>query len=80
MEPATPSRASRIHTVRGHKVMLDPELAELYGVSTKAVVQAVKRNPPRFPPDFMFSLTEREAAHLKSQIVTSSPSPRNWGG
>lgn len=60
--------------------MLDADLADLYGVPTKALVQAVKRNPARFPPDFMFSLTEQEAAHLRSQIVTSSSSSRNWGG
>jgi hypothetical protein len=70
----------RIHTVRGHKVMLDADLAELYGVSTKALVQAVKRNPARFPPDFMFSLTDQETANLRSQIVTSSLPSRNWGG
>ena len=60
--------------------MLDADLAELYGVPTKALVQAVKRNPDRFPPDFMFMLTEQEHAILRSQIVTSSSSPRSWGG
>jgi hypothetical protein len=70
----------RIHTVRGHKVMLDADLAELYGVPTKALVQAVRRNPARFPLDFMFSLTEQDVADLRSQIVTSSSPPRNWGG
>jgi hypothetical protein len=68
--------AQRIHTVRGHKVMLDADLAELYGVSTKALIQAVKRNPRQFPPDFMFSLTEQEAANLRSQIVTSNAAHR----
>jgi hypothetical protein len=60
--------------------MLDADLAELYGVPTKALVQAVKRNPARFPPDFMFSLTEQETANLRSQIVTSSSPSGNWGG
>jgi ORF6N domain len=58
--------------------MLDSDLADLYGVSTKALLQAVKRNPVRFLPDFMFSLTEQEAENLRSQIVTSSLQPRNW--
>ena len=74
------SLAERIRTVRGHKVLLDAELAELYGVPTRALVQAIKRNPARFPPDFMFSITEQEVADLKSQIVTSSFSTRTWGG
>jgi hypothetical protein len=76
---ATPL-ADRIRTVRGQKVMLDAELAELYGVPTKALIQAVRRNPARFPADFMFSVTEQEVANLKSQIVTSSSSARTWGG
>ncbi|MEK9133561.1 MAG: ORF6N domain-containing protein, partial [Pseudomonadota bacterium] len=46
---------ARIVNIRGHRVMLDADLAALYGVPTKALVQAVKRNPGRFPPDFMFS-------------------------
>jgi hypothetical protein len=80
---STPSAlplAERIRTIRGHKVMLDAELAELYGVPTRALVQAVKRNAARFPSDFMFSITEHEVADLKSQIVTSSFSSRTWGG
>lgn len=60
--------------------MLDSDLSELYGVPTKALVQSVKRNPARFPRDFMFSLTEQEAANLRSQIVTSSAPARSWGG
>jgi len=60
--------------------MLDADLAELYGVSTKALVQAVKRNPARFPSDFMFPLTEQEVANLRSQIVTSRFVLRTWGG
>ncbi len=62
--------AQRIRTVRGHKVLLISDLAALYEVSTKALVQAVKRNPERFPADFMFHLTEQEVRPLRSQIVT----------
>ncbi|HQP35552.1 MAG TPA: ORF6N domain-containing protein [Polyangiaceae bacterium] len=62
--------------MRGHKVMLDQDLASLYGVQTKVLIQAVKRNIGRFPPDFMFQLTDQEFANLRSQSVTSSA----WGG
>jgi len=62
--------------IRGQKVMLDADLAELYGVETKVLVQAVKRNLERFPEDFMFQLSQEEFAILRSQIVTSS----DWGG
>jgi ORF6N domain-containing protein len=55
--------------------MFDADLAALYGVETRALVQAVKRNAERFPQDFMFQLTDKEAEHLRSQFVTSS-----WGG
>jgi phage regulator Rha-like protein len=58
--------------VRGEKVMLDSDLAEIYGVETKALNQAVKRNASRFPVDFMFQLTAKEAESLRSQIVTSN--------
>jgi hypothetical protein len=61
----------RIYLVRGHKVMLDSELAELYQVSTKVFNQAVSRNRNRFPEDFMFQLTMEEDRSLRSQIVTS---------
>ena len=61
--------------VRGKKVMLDRDLAQLYGVVTKVLLQSVKRNKRRFPEDFMFVLTTQEVTNLKSQIVTSS-----WGG
>jgi len=60
----------RIVQVRGHKVMLDADLAELYGVSTKVLNQAVSRNRARFPVDFMFQLTADEHAALRSQTVT----------
>ena len=59
-----------IHTIKGHKVMLDSDLAELYGVTTKVLNQAVKRNIRRFPNDFMFQLTKDEAMRLRSQFVT----------
>jgi hypothetical protein len=61
---------SRICTIRGQKVLLDSDLAALYGVATKVLVQAVKRNLQRFPADFMFHLTEQELRALRSQIVT----------
>lgn len=61
----------RILVLRGHKVMLDRDLASLYGVDTKALNQAVRRNLDRFPADFMFQLTPEEAARLRSQSVTS---------
>ena len=64
--------ANKIYFIRGKKVMLDRDLAELYGVLTKALNQAVKRNPERFPGDFMFQLTKEETKNWKSQIVTSN--------
>ncbi len=60
----------RIILLRGYKVMLDSDLADLYGVDTKALIQAVKRNIGRFPTDFMFQLNYQEVARLRSQIVT----------
>lgn len=61
-------RISRsILVLRGHKVLLDEELAALYGVTTSALVQPVKRNIGRFPPDFMFQLTAAEQTVLRSQ-------------
>ena len=62
----------RIHMMRGEKVMLDEDLAQLYGVETKVFVQAVKRNLTRFPPDFMFRLQKAEFESLRSQNVTSN--------
>ena len=67
--------ATKILLVRGKKVMLDRDLAELYGVSVKVLNQAVRRNKKRFPEDFMYQLTRQEFTNLKSQFVTSS-----WGG
>jgi ORF6N domain len=63
----------RIYLVREKKVMLDSELAELYGVETKVFNQAVRRNQDRFPADFMFQLSKQEAESLRSQIVTLKP-------
>ena len=65
----------KIFIIRGIQVMIDRDLAKLYGVETKALNQAVKRNADRFPSDFMFQLTKDEFENLKSQFVTSS-----WGG
>ena len=65
---------NRILSIRGHRVMLDADLAVLYGVTTGALNQAVKRNAERFPGDFMFRLTAEEGAYLKSQIVISNRS------
>jgi hypothetical protein len=57
--------------IRGHKVMVDADLAALYGVETRVLVQAVKRNTNRFPSDFMFQLSDEDANLLRSQIVIS---------
>jgi hypothetical protein len=79
---AAESVEQRILSIRGQKVMIDADLAELYGVGTKVLNQAVKRNSDRFPQDFMFQLTPEESEGLKeylgttalrSQIVTSNP-------
>ena len=71
----TATIAQRIQIIRCHKVLLGNYLAELYGVEHRALMQAVRRNPARFPEDFMFQVSEAEWADLKSQFVTSS-----WGG
>ena len=60
----------KIYEIRGHKVMLDFDLAELYKVETKVLNQAVKRNTGRFPVDFMFRLSKKEWFLMRSQIVT----------
>ena len=62
---------SKIYVIRGQRVMLDFDLAAMYGVETKALNQSVKRNIERFPEDFMFQLTKGEFEILRSQIVTS---------
>jgi ORF6N domain len=66
---------SKIYSVRGVRVMFSHDLAELYGIETKVLLQAVRRNLNRFPEDFQFSLTNQEFTVLRSQTVTSS-----WGG
>ena len=80
--PENVSIKSMIRVIRGQQVMLDFDLAFLYGVETKALNQAVKRNINRFPEDFMFKLTKSELEILRSQIVTSNPIERqqntNW--
>ena len=63
---------NKIYFIRDRKVMLDRDLAELYGVKTKALKQAVSRNIDRFPDDFMYKLNKNEFAHWRSQIVTSN--------
>ncbi|MGJ1321965.1 ORF6N domain-containing protein [Sphingobacterium faecium] len=67
---------NKIYVFRGHKVMLDSDLAELYGIETKVLKQAVRRNISRFPDDFMFELLENEFEFLRSQIVTSKADKR----
>jgi len=66
----------KIFEIRGQRVMLDADLAELYGVETRYIPRAVKRNPGRFPPDFAFQLSPEEWANLKSTFGISSL----WGG
>src|SRR5690606_40409702 len=66
---------NKIYEFRGQKVMLDSDLADLYGVETKRLNEQVRRNVSRFPKDFMFALNQEEIEILKSQIATSS-----WGG
>jgi len=74
---AVPERIRQcIFQIRGQKVILDAHLADLYAVETRALIQAVTRNASRFPRDFMFQLSKREFANLRSQIVISSL----WGG
>jgi len=68
--------ARRIYLIRGEKVMLDSDLAALYGVQTKVLLQAVKRNIERFPSDFLFQFSRAELENWRSQIVTSNPAAR----
>jgi ORF6N domain len=84
MPPKTPSAIAaqlpmpaeiierRIYLIRSQKVMLDSDLAEIYQVETRALVQAVKRNLDRFPEDFMFQLSREEAEAMRSQFVIAS--------
>ena len=68
--------AGRIHVIRAQRVMLDMDLAALYSVETRALVQAVKRNIGRFPADFMFQLSPQEFGQWRSQIVMSNPAAK----
>lgn len=70
---------NKIYVIRGQKVMLDKDLSELYGVPTKALNQAVKRNMKRFPADFMFQLTWTETERIRSQIVTLNQASQKRG-
>ena len=73
LEPATPeSIEQRIFIIRGQRVMLDRDLAELYGVQTKRLKEQVKRNLDRFPDDFMFELSKNELTNWRSQFATSN--------
>ncbi len=69
--------SQKVYTVRGEKVMLDSDLAEIYGYTVKAMNQQVKRNIERFPEDFMFQLSEQEQDNLRSQFVTANPMSRS---
>ncbi len=81
MTALQPLVGSRILTLREQRVMLDADLAQLYSVETRVLVQAVKRNLVRFPEDFMFQLSAEEFAALRSQSVTSNTSgPSGRGG
>jgi ORF6N domain len=71
--PKPENLTSLVFAIRGEKVLLDADLADLYGVATKVLNQAVKRNLDRFPVDFMFQLTPEEWERMRSQIVTSYP-------
>ena len=77
---SAPHVETLIHFVRGQKVILDADLAALYDVSTKRLNEAVKRNPKRFPADYLFQLTRKEAENLRSQIATSSGEAQVHGG
>jgi hypothetical protein len=74
MKTETTKIKNMIHEIRGHKVMLDSDLADLYQVETKYLNRTVKRNLQRFPDDFMFQLTKDEISDLRCQFDTSS-----WG-
>lgn len=76
MSGLQPLIGNHILSLREQRVMLDADLADLYGLQTKVLVQAVKRNLARFPQDFMFQLSREEFAHLRSQAVTSNTSGR----
>ncbi|WPV01664.1 ORF6N domain-containing protein [Mucilaginibacter sp. cycad4] len=70
--------AEKIYMIRGHKIMLDKDLAEMYGVETKRLIEQVNRNALRFPPEFMFRLTNEEFDVLRSQFATSKRGGRRY--
>lgn len=70
--------AEKIYLIRGHKVMLDKDLAEMYGVETKRLIEQVNRNLLRFPAEFMFRLTDKEFEVLRSQFATSKRGGRRY--
>ena len=78
LKPTIPTEIieRKIYLIRGHKVMLDSDLAALYGVETRALIQAVNRNMTRFPGDFMFQLNKAELENWRSQIVMSNPAAK----
>ena len=78
MKDATIPIQDMIHQIRGQKVMLDRDLAELYEVELRSLNQAAKRNIGRFPPDFMFQLTYEEWKNLRSQFVIFSKNTRKY--
>jgi len=75
-KPTTEGIETRILLIRGRKVLLDADLAALYGVETRVLNQAIKRNPERFLQDFMFRLAAKEFEHWRSQVVMSNPSAK----
>ncbi|PKM99620.1 MAG: DNA-binding protein [Elusimicrobia bacterium HGW-Elusimicrobia-2] len=70
--------ANKIYLIRGQKVMLDRDLAKLYGVETKRLVEQIKRNIKRFPDDFMFQMAKKEFENLRSQVATSKRGGRRY--
>ena len=72
----TEAIAGKIFFIRGQKVMIDRDLAELYGVETRTLKQAVRRNTDRFPSDFMFELTKAEFNDWRSQLFTEEEKPK----
>jgi hypothetical protein len=77
LSPSDTSLAAMIHSISGHKVMLDSDLARLYHVPTKRLLEQLRRNATRFPADFAWRLTPEETANLRPQFATSSLA---WGG
>lgn len=70
----------KIHIIRGMRVMLDYDLAELYQVETRRLKEAVRRNSKRFPPDFMFEITEQEYRNIQTISLRSQNATSSWGG